>query len=154
MNLVYSILGVFGYLIVGLGWAIFHWIRFYDDELFYYETERAKFLKFHGIYVRSERKFKSLETVPEYLQYEWRDVVLKNDRLQSIPPEIHQYRSEIAFDIILWWLSILAMGVQKLFDVVMKYIMNHYNRVTQRRLKSISKDSKHVTIDKELNKKQ
>jgi len=146
MTVLYIILGIIGYIACGLWWGIAHWMNFYDGELSYYETERLKFIRFHGLQGQ-------ITEVPDFLQYEWRDVVLKNERLKQVPPIIKQYRGEIAFDILFWWLSILSLGVQKLFDIVMRYIMQRYHVISTRRLESIKKDSKDLKIDKELNKK-
>jgi hypothetical protein len=131
MKIFYYVLAVFGYAAVGFLWGFIRWKLYVDDEIGFYEAERARFLLFHRI---------RGENIPEFLIYEWRNYVKNNIRLKAVPPKAIDFRGEIAYDVICWPLAMFFLIVQISFRTIMKRIMSEYNRVTNNKIDKIRKD--------------
>lgn len=127
------ILATIGFIIAGSLWGFFRWSQFVDEELSYYERERQRFLIFHRI--RGEE-------IPDFLHFEWRDAVQKNERLREVPPQTNKYRGEITFDVVLWPLSVLSLLVQTVFSVFIQRILAAFNKVTETKIAKVRRDLK------------
>ena len=104
-----------------------------DEELGYYESERLRFLAHHRI---------AGSVIPDFLLYEWRDAVKRDERLQAVPPLSAQFRGEISFDIILWPLSMFIMAIQKTYAILLLRILAGYNKITEIRIQRINSELK------------
>lgn len=131
MSILYFILVVFGYAAVGALWGFLRWKRYVDDEIGFYEQERARFLLFHRI---------RGESIPDFLIYEWRNHVKNDKRLKAVPPKATSFRGEISFDIICWPLAMVILAIQTGYRNIMQRIMSDYNRVTNNKIDKIRKD--------------
>lgn len=119
------------YSIVGASWGFLRWKQYVDREVKFYESERQRFLTFHKI--RGEE-------IPEFLVYEWRNFVKNTERLRAVPPETKDHRSEIAFVVSCWPLSMLWLAAQSSITFVLDRLLNEYNRVTDNKITKIRKD--------------
>lgn len=124
---------VVGYVALGVCWGFLRWRQYVDGEIAYYESERTKFLYKHRI--RGDE-------VPPFLSYEWSLVLKTNKRLQKVPPIVNEYRGEIAFDVILWPISLFALTIQVVYSKFMHMLLSEYNRVTEKRLATIAREKK------------
>jgi hypothetical protein len=131
MSVLSYILAAIGYFAIGILWGFIRWRQYVDGEIEFYEAERKRFMLFHRI---------AGDEIPDFLIYEWRNYVKGNDRLRVVPPKAHDFRGEIAYDVILWWLSIAFLVVQTGFATTMKYILSEYNKNTDTKLNKIRKD--------------
>lgn len=136
MTLLLYITAVVGYFAVGVLWGFLRWKSYVDGELDFYEQERIRFLRFHRI----RPSLKGGDDIPEFLIYEWRNYVKNNDRLKHVPPKVNDFTGEIAFDVLLWWLSMAWQAVSTGFTIVMKHILSEYNRITNTKINRVKKD--------------
>ena len=131
--IVYYILGPIVYLLLGVGWGFLRWKRFVDNEVGFYESERQRFLNHHHIRGAA---------IPEFLVFEWRHFVEATKRLKDVPPKTHDYQGQIAFDVLLWWLSIIFITISQIISIIMQIILTEYNKVTQQKIDRIKQDLK------------
>jgi hypothetical protein len=120
-----------GYAAFGLVWSFLRWTRFVNSELDFYEQERQRFMSFHRI--RGDE-------IPDFLRFEWRNVVQANQRLKNVPPLIHEYRGVIAFDFGLWPVSLVVVLLQGLYVALMRIIIAEYKRITESRIQKLRRD--------------
>lgn len=133
MTILYIILAVIGYFLIGVTWGFVRWSRYVDEELAFYDQERQRYLNLHRI--------KGLD-IPEYLVYEWRNYVKNNERLNAVPPKASDFRAEIVFDVIVWPLGMLFAVIYTAYTVLMRRILQAYNKDTTKKITRIRKDLK------------
>ena len=131
MSILVYMMVVVAYAAIGAVWGFVRWKRYVDDEVGFYEQERARFLLFHR--VRGE-------SIPDFLIHEWRNYVKNNERLKLVPPKANNFRGEISFDVICWPLAIVLLAIQTAFRTIMRRIMSDYNRITDNKIDKIRKD--------------
>lgn len=131
MTILYSILTVFAYLLVGVVWGFLRWTKYVDEELAYYDRERQSYLNLHRV--------RGVD-IPEYLVYEWRNYVKQNERLKAVPPKASDFRGEIAFDVIAWPLAIVLALLHLAYTTSMRRIVSEYNRGTTKKITQLRKD--------------
>jgi hypothetical protein len=127
----YYILAPVAYVSLGIGWGFIRWKRFVDSEVEFYESERQRFLNHHRI---------RGVAIPDFLVFEWRHFVQASERLREVPPKAHEYQGQIAFDVLLWWLSIIFVMVSQTVSAAMRFIMAEYNKITATKIARIKKD--------------
>lgn len=132
MILKYVILPL-AYLIIGFVWAYLRWRRFVNVEVEFYESERQRFLNHHRIRGTD---------IPDFLVFEWRHHVNRVERLRECPPKAHDYQGQIAFDIILWFLSMIFVMMTQVVRGGMKVVVTEYNKITQQKIETIRRDLK------------
>lgn len=131
--IVYYILCPIVYILLGVGWGFLRWKRFVDNEVGFYESERQRFLNHH--HIRGVQ-------IPDFLVFEWRHFVEATKRLKEVPPKAHDYQGQIAFDVLLWWLSMIFIMVAQTISAIMQIILTEYNKVTQQKIENIKRDLK------------
>ena len=133
MSIYYYIVSPVAYLLSGIGWGFLRWKRFVDNEVEFYEKERQRFLNHHRI--------RGTE-IPPHLVFEWRHFVQASNRLREVPPKSHDYQGQIAFDVLLWWLSMIFVMLSQTVSAAMKIIMAEYNKITAQKIDRIKQDLK------------
>ena len=131
--IVYYIFIPIFYAVFGVGWGFIRWKRFVDSEVEFYENERQRFLNHHRI--RGNE-------IPDFLVFEWRHYVQASNRLREVPPKVHDYQGQIAFDVLLWWLSMIFVMLTQAISTAMHVIMDEYNKISTQKIDRISKDLK------------
>jgi hypothetical protein len=121
------------YILIGVAWSYLRWKRFVDNEVEFYESERQRFLNHHRI--RGGK-------IPDHLVFEWRHHVEKVERLRDVPPKAHEYQGQIAFDFILWSVSMLLVMITQTVSAAMRVITAEYNKITQQKIDKIRNDLK------------
>jgi len=130
MTALYTLLGLFVYIILGVGWAFLCWTSFVKTEVANYEIERQRFLRFHRI---------AAKEVPDFLKYEWRRYVEQNPRLQ-IPPDPQDHQDRLALNMGLWPLSIVFLVLGRLYKLTIQRLITEYMRSLNSKLQTVRKD--------------
>jgi len=131
MSVYYYIVSPIAYLLLGVGWGFLRWKRFVDNEVEFYEKERQRFLNHHRI--------RGTE-IPSHLVFEWRHYVQASERLREVPPKAHNWQGQIAFDVLLWWLSMIFVIVAQTVSAALRIIMTEYNKITAAKIDRIKRD--------------
>jgi hypothetical protein len=121
------------YISVGAVFSYFRWTQYVETECAFYERERQRFLNYHAI---------NGTEIPEHLKFEWRNMVSGHQRLKSIPPKYTDHTGEIIFDVLLWWLSLIDLGIRKGYRATTLAIWKLFNRVAASKMEQINKDLK------------
>jgi hypothetical protein len=131
--ILYYIVSPIAYILAGIAWGYIRWKRFVDKEVEFYESERQRFLNHHRI---------RGSAIPEFLVFEWRHYVQATERLRECPPKAHEYQGQIAFDVLLWFLSMILVVMTQVTTTAMKVILSEYNKITQQKIDRIKQDLK------------
>lgn len=133
MSIYYYIVSPVVYILSGISWSFLRWKRFVDNEVEFYEKERQRFLNHHRI--------RGTE-IPSHLVFEWRHYVQASERLREVPPKPHDYQGQIAFDVLLWWLSMIFVMLTQTISSAMKVITAEYNKSAAQKIDKIKQDLK------------
>jgi len=135
MKILLVVVVVLAYLGIGLLWSFLRFSRFVDSELDFYERERQQFLRDHRI--RGDE-------IPDHLVFEWRNQVRNNQRLRNftVPLNTQRFRSVIAFDAMLWWLSMIVDIMILTYSAVMPTIASRYRKAAEVKLEKVKRDFK------------